>query len=90
MIHQIVSPPPPTTPSTHPLWASSAWLSINTLSLDTERIIVEAQELPLIEFYEKLGIKCIKVPFRHAYSIGGGIHCYTCDVRRKGELQSYF
>ena len=84
------SVPLPTTPASHPMWASSTWLSMNTLSLDTERIMVEEQELPLIELYEKLGFKCIKVPFRHAYSIGGGLHCYTCDIRRRGELESYF
>ena len=83
-------PPPPMTPDCHPMWFSSTWLNVNTLSLDANRIVVEAQEEPLIELYEKLGLKCIKIPFRNAYSLGGGVHCYTCDIRRKGELQSYF
>ena len=69
---------------------SSAWLSANSLSLDTERIIVEAQEYPLIKFYEDIGLKCIKVPFRNAFAVGGGFHCYTCDIRRRGDLESYF
>lgn len=63
---------------------------MNTLSLDTERILVEAQEQPLIDMYEELGLKVIKVPFRNAQNLGGGLHCYTCDVRRKGTLESYF
>lgn len=36
------------------------------------------------------GIKTIKVNIRHANSLGGGFHCWTTDVRRRGTLQSYF
>lgn len=36
------------------------------------------------------GIKTIKVSIRHANSLGGGFHCWTTDVRRRGTLQSYF
>lgn len=82
--------PNPTTPDSHPMYTSSAWLSINTLMLDTSRVVVEAQEYPTHKLFESIGIQCIKVPFRNAYSFGGGIHCYTCDIRRAGGLQSYF
>lgn len=37
-----------------------------------------------------LGIKCIRVPYRDAYEFGGGIHCATCDIRRRGERLDYF
>lgn len=36
------------------------------------------------------GIKTIKVNIRHANSLGGGFHCWTTDVRRRGTLESYF
>ncbi|XP_043529908.1 glycine amidinotransferase, mitochondrial [Chiloscyllium plagiosum] len=36
------------------------------------------------------GIATIKVAIRHANSLGGGFHCWTCDIRRHGTLQSYF
>lgn len=36
------------------------------------------------------GISTIKVSIRHANSLGGGFHCWTCDIRRRGTLQSYF
>lgn len=36
------------------------------------------------------GIKTIKVSIRHANSLGGGFHCWTTDVRRRGTLRSYF
>lgn len=36
------------------------------------------------------GIQTIKVNIRHANSLGGGFHCWTTDVRRRGTLKSYF
>ena len=37
-------------------------------------------------------LKCyfIQVDISHANALGGGFHCYNCDIRRRGELQSYF
>ncbi len=32
----------------------------------------------------------MQVSIRHANSLGGGFHCWTSDVRRKGTLESYF
>ena len=82
--------PEPTTRDEYPMFISSPWLSINTLMLDTKRVIVEAQEYPTQKFFESIGLECIKVPFRNCYAFGGGIHCFTCDIRRRGELESYF
>lgn len=47
---------------------------------------------PIAHGYVSLltGIKTIKVNIRHANSLGGGFHCWTTDVRRRGTLQSYF
>ena len=41
-------------------------------------------------FIDAAGIKTVKVSIRHANSLGGGFHCWTTDVRRRGTLQSYF
>jgi len=87
---KIVQAPYPVIPDSHPLWMSSKWLSMNTLMLDEKRVVIAATETPTHKMFESLGIKCIKVDIRHANSLGGGFHCWTCDVRRKGELQSYF
>ncbi len=87
---EILHPPPPTIPDQHPLYFSSKWLSMNVLSLDPERILVESREAPLIAFLKKHGFEPIPVPFRHFMSLGGAFHCATCDVRRRGTLQSYF
>lgn len=40
--------------------------------------------------FEDLGIECIPVDITHAMSLGGGFHCWTTDIRRRGTLQSYF
>ena len=36
------------------------------------------------------GFEVIPVPFRDAYPFGGGLHCATGDVLRRGECEDYF
>jgi glycine amidinotransferase len=79
----------PTTPDTWNLPIASKWISMNLLSLDTERIIVERQEEPTQKLLKDLGFKVIPVDFRHVYSFGGSFHCTTCDIRRDGQLEEY-
>ncbi|XP_034428997.1 glycine amidinotransferase, mitochondrial [Hippoglossus hippoglossus] len=86
----VVKPPTPLMPDDHPLWMSSKWLSMNVLMLDEKRVMVEENETTIQKMFENLGIKTIKVNIRHANSLGGGFHCWTTDVRRRGTLQSYF
>lgn len=72
------------------MWLGSKWLSMNVIMLDENRVIVEEEETGIQEMYRKIGVQPIPVKLRHANSIGGGFHCWTSDIRRKGELQSYF
>lgn len=72
------------------LYFSSDWLTMNILSVDEKRIIVEEQEKPLIKKLKEWGFEPIPIPFRNFYPFGGSIHCATADIRRRGELQSYF
>ncbi|XP_034638894.1 glycine amidinotransferase, mitochondrial isoform X4 [Trachemys scripta elegans] len=85
----VIYPPLPLIPDDHPLWMSSKWLSMNVLMLDEKRVMVDANETPIQKMFENLGISTIKVNIRHANSLGGGFHCWTCDIRRRGTLQSY-
>ena len=87
---EILTPPMPVIPNDHPLYFTSKWVSINVLSLDEERVVVEEQEKPLIRFLRTHGFHPIPVPFRHFMSLGGAFHCATVDIRRRGTLQSYF
>ena len=68
---------------------SSLWLSINTLMLDEERVIVEKAQEPLIRMLRDWGFKPIPVQFHNYFTFGGSFHCSTLDVRRRGTLQSY-
>lgn len=67
----------------------SDWISINTLMLDRERIIVEKRQKPLIKALKDWGFKPIVCDFEDYYRFIGGFHCATLDVRRRGELESY-
>jgi glycine amidinotransferase len=79
----------PTTPDYWKLPIASKWISMNLLSLDTERVIVERQEEPTQKLLKDLGFKVIPVDFRNFYTFGGSFHCATCDIRRDGQLEDY-
>ena len=68
----------------------SDWISMNSLMLDEKRIIVEKRQEPLIKALKNWGFEPIPCPFENHYPFEGGFHCATLDVRRRGELQSYF
>lgn len=87
---EVLVAPEPTKSQDRALYFSSDWLTINTLSIDEKRVIVEEQEQPLIDMLTKAGFEPIPLPFRNFYPFGGSFHCATLDVRRRGELKSYF
>lgn len=68
----------------------SNWISMNILCIDEERVIVEEAEESMIKLLESLGCKVITCPFEEVYKFGGSFHCCTLDIRRRGNLQSYF
>ena len=73
-----------------PLCYSSVWLSMNVLVLDQKTVCVEASEFNQTEQLDSLGFEVIPIPFRNAFSFGGGLHCATADVRREGRCEDYF
>ncbi|XP_046856983.1 glycine amidinotransferase, mitochondrial-like isoform X2 [Xenia sp. Carnegie-2017] len=87
---RVIEPPTPLISDDHPLWMSSKWLSMNVLMLDPKRVVVSKHEYTTQKMFEDLGIECIPVDITHAMSLGGGFHCWTTDIRRRGTLQSYF
>lgn len=87
---EIIEAPEPVMPYDSALYFSSDWLTMNFLSVDEKRIIVEENETPLIELLKKHGFEPIPIPFRNFYPFGGSVHCATADIRRRGKLQSYF
>ncbi len=82
--------PEPVMPESHPMYNCSRWISMNVLMLDEERVIVSKGEDTLIRALEDWGFKPIPCNFYDFETIGGGFHCASLDVRRRGELRSYF
>lgn len=68
----------------------SNWISMNLLVLDEHTVIVEQAEDPIADFLQKLDFKVLRCPFDKVYKFGGGFHCCTLDIRRAGQLESYF
>jgi glycine amidinotransferase len=66
------------------------WANMNVLMLDEERVIVEKHQEPTITAFKKWGFKPIPCNFENYYPFLGSFHCATLDIRRRGELQSYF
>lgn len=69
---------------------TSAWISLNVLMLDEQRVIVEKNQQPLIKVLKGHGFKPIPCEFSDYLPFGGAFHCATLDVRRRGGLRSYF
>ncbi|MFB6438825.1 amidinotransferase [Streptomyces sp. NPDC056411] len=85
----VMAAPEPVIPDSHPLYMTSKWINMNILMLDEQRVIVEAQDEPMIAAMKRFGFTPIPCNFRNFNSFGGSFHCATADVRRRGTLQSY-
>jgi glycine amidinotransferase len=86
----VIAAPPPRIPPSHPLFMSSKWVSMNVFMLDERRVIIESREEELGERLARRGFEPIPCDFQFFNSFGGSFHCATLDVRRRGELYSYF
>jgi N-dimethylarginine dimethylaminohydrolase len=68
----------------------SDWIDMNTFSISPNLVVVDRNQPALIKFLERHGFDIIPLKLRHSKMMGGGPHCVTLDVRRKGTLQRYF
>jgi glycine amidinotransferase len=82
--------PPPALPASHQLYMSSAWISMNVLMINPQCVVVERHETALIKMLESWGFGVIPLKFQNVMRFGGAFHCVTCDIRRRGQLVSYF
>jgi glycine amidinotransferase len=87
---EILVPPQPDPDANPILSMCSAWLSMNVLMLDEKRVVVESSQPSMVKALEGWGFEPIPCAFKHYAAFGGSFHCATLDVRRRGELQSYF
>lgn len=68
----------------------SSWISMNILSLDEQTVVIEEAETRFGEMLQAHGFEVLTCPFDAVYKFGGSFHCCSLDVRRRGDLKSYF
>lgn len=68
----------------------SAWIDMNLFSINPGLVVVDRDQKTLIRLLEQQGLDVIPLKLRHSRMMGGGFHCVTLDIRRKGTLQRYF
>lgn len=68
----------------------SDWIDMNAFSISPNLVVVDADQTALIKLLEKHKVDVIPIKLRHSKMLGGGFHCVTLDVRRKGNLDRYF
>jgi scyllo-inosamine-4-phosphate amidinotransferase 1 len=65
------------------------WIGMNFIMVNPNLAIVEKKQIHLIKVLKKYKIEVIPLQLRHPRTLGGGFHCATIDVRRKGKLEDY-
>jgi N-dimethylarginine dimethylaminohydrolase len=68
---------------------SSKWVGLNFLMVHPSLAIVDRRQPALIRELEKRKVDTLQLELRHARTLGGGFHCVTLDIRRRGTLESY-
>ena len=62
---------------------ASKWIGMNTLSIDSDTVIVDKNQTELIRDIERKGITVVPHELRHSRTLGGGFHCVTLDTWRE-------
>ena len=68
----------------------SDWIDMNVFSLSPSLVVVDRDQTALIRLLEKHGLDVVTLKLRHSKMMGGGPHCVTLDIRRRGTLERYF
>jgi len=68
----------------------SDWIDMNLFSINPDLVVVDRDQTALIKLLEKRGLDVIPLKLRHSKLLGGGFHCVTLDIRRRGTLERYF
>lgn len=69
---------------------TETYFELNCLVVDTENVIMLAENAPLARQLERHGIRVHWVPFRARSFWDGAMHCLTVDIRRQSTMQDYF
>lgn len=71
-------------------YSQEAVFDINGISIDERTIMLCSKNPEIDEMLGRHGIEVVHAPIRHRYFWDNGLHCMTCDVRRRGPMESYF
>ncbi len=63
---------------------------MNTFSIDSKTVCVEAHEKEYSEQLDKLGFEVVPIPYEKVIPFGGVLHCTTLDIYREGKMEDYF
>ncbi len=69
--------------------SSSNWVGVNFLMITPSLAMVDERQKPLIDALQSRRVEVLPLRLRHSRTLGGGFHCVTLDVRRRGTLESY-
>lgn len=64
---------------------ASAWIAMNMLSVNPSTVVIEHTQTKLMDLLSSKGFDVVPVSFRHARTLGGGLHCATLDLERIGK-----
>ena len=68
----------------------SDWIDMNLFSIRPGLVVVDRDQTALIRLLEQHGLDVVPLKLRHSKMLGGGFHCVTLDVRRRGAMERYF
>ena len=68
----------------------SDWIDMNALSISPDMVVVDKDQTELIKLLESHRLDVVPIKLRHSKMMGGGFHCITTDIRRKGSMERYF
>ena len=69
---------------------TETFFELNCLVIDTNNVVMLAENTVLAEELARRGITVHWVPFRARSFWDGAMHCLTVDIRRDSEIQDYF
>lgn len=77
------------TPVALPYQLSEKWISMNVLMINPELAVADETQPALLRMLETHGVQVIPLQLRHSRVLGGGFHCVTLDVARRGGCVNY-
>jgi len=73
----------------HSIAYASKWIGLNFMMINPGLAVVDKNQVTLIKELERRDVDVLPLQLRHARTMGGGFHCVTLDVRRRGALEDY-